>query len=187
MWLILLWKNMCGMFLHRHRKYGGAPHVRQWGAEEEMVGASPRRRDPLLLLYDRYFNDHVRLHHWQSFKYVLHVTVLYKTLNKENIPYPLESQWRYEWWKCDRCNLRGEIIYCVSTRAGILKHLLEAPFRSSVLHSYLWSSALQICFCVCCQTFWWRFWSSVSQVARLLPTLLFGSFTCQLQTWAHYE
>lgn len=46
------------MFLNRHRKYGGAPHVWQWGAEEEMAGASAQRRDPLLLLYDRYLHDH---------------------------------------------------------------------------------------------------------------------------------
>lgn len=42
------------LFLQRHRKYGGAPHVWQWGAEEEVAGASAQRRHPLLLLYDRY-------------------------------------------------------------------------------------------------------------------------------------
>lgn len=46
------------MFLNRHRKYGGAPHVWQQGAEEEMAGASAERRDPLLLLHDRYLHDH---------------------------------------------------------------------------------------------------------------------------------
>ena len=46
------------MFLNRHRKYGGAPKGWQGGAEEEMAGASAQRRDPLLLLYDRYLHDH---------------------------------------------------------------------------------------------------------------------------------
>lgn len=81
------------MFLHRHRKYGGAAHVWQRGAEEEMAGASAQRTDPLLLLYDRYFHDRVLLYHLKSFKCVLHVTVdcTNKRLNKENMPYSLVS------------------------------------------------------------------------------------------------
>lgn len=56
--LMIFWKTAHGvMFLHRHRKYGGAPHVWQRGAEEEMAGAAAQRRDPLLLLYDRYVHD----------------------------------------------------------------------------------------------------------------------------------
>lgn len=39
-----------------------------------MAGASAQRRDTLLLLYDRYFHDHVLLHHLKSFKYMLPVT-----------------------------------------------------------------------------------------------------------------
>lgn len=41
------------MFLHRHRKYGGAAHVWQRGTEKEVARASAQRRDPLLFLYDR--------------------------------------------------------------------------------------------------------------------------------------
>lgn len=39
-----------------------------------MAGAFAQRRDPLLLLYDRYFHDCVLLRHLKSFKFVLHVT-----------------------------------------------------------------------------------------------------------------
>lgn len=61
---MLFWKMVFGLlFLHRHRKYGSSPHVWQRGAEEEMAGASAQRRNSLMLLHDRYFQNHLPQHY----------------------------------------------------------------------------------------------------------------------------
>lgn len=75
----------CAVF-HRHGEYGGAPLVWQRGAEEEMAGASAERRNPLLLLHDRY------LHHNLSLLLMEKMSVCFMlqvSVEERNTAYPL--------------------------------------------------------------------------------------------------